>query len=92
MSVKKDLFQYLELYSPESEIIPLSMGAPGPSTLKGCSEVLMEATRITLVRLCFSCTYNLKTVDVLILDLEVARFFLRLFATTDMYPYAVKLS
>lgn len=48
MNAKKDLFQYLELYSPDTGIIPLSMGAPGPSAMKGCSELLMEATRITL--------------------------------------------
>ena len=48
---KKDLFQYLELYKPDTGIIPLSMGAPGPSAMKGCSELLLEATRITLVSL-----------------------------------------
>ena len=53
MSAKKDLFQYLELYSPDTDIVPLSMGAPGPSTLDGCSEMLLEATKITLVPVLF---------------------------------------
>ncbi|KAK3102686.1 hypothetical protein FSP39_013144 [Pinctada imbricata] len=45
---KKDLFQDLEFYNDESDIIPLSMGAPGPEALAGCNELMFEATKLTL--------------------------------------------
>lgn len=49
----KDLFSYLGLTGHGKDFVPLSMGAPGTQTLKGCSEVMLKATQLTLVsKLC----------------------------------------
>lgn len=46
----KDLFEYLEFTGNDDDFVPLSMGAPGSETLRGCSDVLLQATKLTLVR------------------------------------------
>ncbi|XP_060574846.1 2-aminoadipate transaminase-like [Ruditapes philippinarum] len=50
-SKKKDLFSYLALYDENREgqsFVPLSMGAPGPETLRGCSQMLAQSTQLLL--------------------------------------------
>ena len=46
---KKDLFLDLEFYGDDADLVPLSMGAPGPEAMAGCKELLMDATKETLV-------------------------------------------
>lgn len=45
---KRDLFEDLELYG-DTELIPLAMGAPGPSAISGCKDIMIEATVKTMV-------------------------------------------
>lgn len=44
MNKKRDLFEDIELYDEVTEIIPFSMGAPGPVALSECNAIMMEAT------------------------------------------------
>lgn len=47
---RRDLFEDIELYDEVSEVIPFSMGAPGPIALSECNEIMMKATTKALVR------------------------------------------
>jgi hypothetical protein len=50
-SSKKDLFSDLELNNDtmRGHLVPLSMGCPGVDTLRGCKDILMKSTKLTLV-------------------------------------------
>lgn len=51
--VQKDLFQDIGSLdeSDGDSLISLSMGAPGLAALDGCNDIMLEATKRTLVRL-----------------------------------------
>ena len=50
-SSKKDLFSDLELNDDtmRGHLVPLSKGGPGVDTLRGCKDILMKSTKLTLV-------------------------------------------
>jgi len=50
-SSKKDLFSDLELYDEtmRGHLVPLAKGYPGVDTLRGCKDILMKSTKLTLV-------------------------------------------